>query len=53
MEKTILLKIGLELLVNELPTIIGSHNFYFCGELSLNHGMKCLKNSEDFIFAFS
>lgn len=47
-----LLEIGLKSFVDELTTIIGTKNFYLGGELSLNHGMKCLKNGEDFVFGF-
>ena len=47
-----LLEIGLKSLVDEFTTIIGTKNFYLGRELSLNHGMKCLKNSKNFIFGF-
>jgi hypothetical protein len=52
MEEAMLLEIGLKSLVDEFATIIGTKNFYLGGELSLNHGMKCLKNGENFIFGF-
>ena len=47
-----LLEISLKSLVDEFTTIIGTKNLYLGGELSLNHGMKSLKNSEDFVFGF-
>ena len=47
-----LLEIGLKSLVDEFATIIGMKNFYLRRELSLNHGMKCLKNGENFVFGF-
>ena len=47
-----LLEIGLKSLVDEFATIIGMKNFYLGRELSLNHGMKCLKNGENFVFGF-
>ena len=52
MEEAILLEIGLKSSVGEFPTIIRSKNSYLRRELSLNHGMKCLKNGENFIFGF-
>ena len=47
-----LLKIGLESVVDEFTTIIGTQNFYLGRELGLNHGMECLENRENFIFGF-
>ena len=47
-----LLEIGIKSSVSEFPTIIRSKNFYLEKELSLNRGMKCLKNGENFIFGF-
>ena len=47
-----LLEIGLKYLVDEFTTIIGTKNFYLGRELCLNHGMKCLKNGENFVFGF-
>ena len=52
MDEAMLLEIRLKSLVDEFSTIIGTKNFYLGGELSLNHGMKSLKNSEDFVFGF-
>ena len=52
MEEAMLWEINLKSLVDEFATIIGMKTFYLGGELSLNHGMKCLKNSEDFVFGF-
>ena len=52
MEEAMLLEIGLKSLVDEFVTIIGMNNFYLGRELSLNHGMKCLKNGENFVFGF-
>ena len=53
MEEAILLEIGLKSLVDEFATIIGTKNFYLRRKLSLNHGMKCLKKGENFVFGFS
>ena len=47
-----LLEISLKSLVGEFSTIIRMKNFYLGRELSLNHGMKFLKNSEKFVFGF-
>ena len=47
-----LLEIGLKSSVGEFLTIIILKNSYLGRELSLNHGMKCLKNGENFIFGF-
>lgn len=47
-----LLEIGLKTLVDEFATIIRTKNLYLGRELSLNHGMKRLKNGEKFAFGF-
>ena len=47
-----LLEIGLKSSVGEFSTIIRTKNFYLGRELSLNHGMKCLKSGENFVFSF-
>lgn len=47
-----LLEISRKSLVDEFASIIEMKNFYLGRKLSLNYGMKCLKNRENFAFSF-
>ena len=47
-----LLEIGLKSSFGEFSTIIRTKNFYLGRAFSLNHGMKCLKNGENFFSGF-